>query len=150
MSKQTKSATEGFEQAIARITNRIEELRSELRLLDDTVKKYGFDLNVLGWSKQQEQKRRAAPPLEWLENLMRNGKKTQKEISTAARRANYSGLGAVALLQKNKGKFRSHKGSKEVGHRGAAPVVWSLREVPKPEATTAHPGLSEGAVVDDG
>ena len=139
-----RSATvaDAFKKAIEQVESRRRELVRELSELDETLKRYGVDIAVLGTNKKQsrpnsssspagqkgeKRRRRPAPTLEWLEKLLRKGKRSQQDISSAALRSNQSGIGAIALLQRNKARFKSEKGPRVPGQKGLPPVLWSLK-----------------------
>ena len=138
----SSTAANAFKQAIEQVKTRRQELLNELSELDDALKRYGVNPGLLGTGKgpgarngssstgapkEKKRRRRPAPSLEWLEGLLREGKRSQQEIAHAALRADHSGIGAIALLQRNKEHFRSEKGPRVPGQKGLPPVLWSLK-----------------------
>ena len=139
---QSANAADAFKKAIGQVESRRRELVRELSELDETLKRYGVDIALLGTDKKRgrpnrssspaaqkgkTRRRRPAPTIEWLEKLLRKGTRSQQDISSAALRSNQSGIGAIALLQRNKARFKSEKGPKVPGQKGLPPVLWSLK-----------------------
>ncbi len=143
---QTKSTADAFVMAIETVTTRRQALLRELSELDGTLKQYGLDVSKLGSDngngtirngssilrkpvlrQQQQRRRRPAPSVDWLEQVLHDGKMSQREVSKEALRAEVSGNAAVALLQRHQDRFKSERGPRTPGQKGMAPLVWSLR-----------------------
>ena len=141
---QTRSVADAFVMAIEKVTKRRQTLLCELEELEATLKKYGLDVSTFasdngnGTSKgapvrkpvlrqDRRRRRRTAPSIDWLEQILQRGKMSQGEVSKEALRSDLSANAAVVLLQKHQERFKSERGPRTPGRKGLSPLVWSLR-----------------------
>ena len=148
-----KTPAELLKDAISQIQNRRTAILKELREIDEALDRYkidprhvanangrklaqgGSDLLIsppsidLTSGKVHSRKRRAAPSVEWLAGELREGKRSQSELTRRAVDAGYSDTAAVALLKKNARKFKSERAPRVPGARGNPAMIWALRGV---------------------